>query len=434
MEKKRLKFQWDRHRKLAAAIAVMALLPCGCAMPEVLDQVPGEISLQEESQSKEIYLDELEGVEKPKRDSGRIRKVIMEDLEDSALESFLYDGGSRYAYESLSDSEKLWYADMEQAVGSMAEKVRLSEEGIKAGLDEDNVDKIFQSVLCDHPELFYVEGYSYTLYTRAEKTVAIEFSGTYSLDRETAEARKKEIDSAVTSLLRDAPKEGGDYEKVRYVYETLIQNTDYDIEAKDNQNIYSVFVNRESVCQGYAKAVQYLLNRMGIFCTLVQGRVLDTNEGHAWNLVKLDGDYYYLDATWGDISYQGEESDFGGNLPQVSYDYFCITTEQLERTHRIEGMIGMPPCVAQKDNYYVRENALFSEYDRAQMTDLVSAAAQQGRSDITLRCDSEACYGQMCDILLEQQEIFHYLPGTGSFAYTKNDTQWTLTFFMMTSE
>ena len=85
--------------------------------------------------------------------------------------------------------------------------------------------------------------------------------------------------------------------KILYVYEKIVDEVDYDESAPDNQNIYSIFVNRQSVCAGYSKATQYLLEQLGVFCTYVTGK---TTEGgnHAWNLVKCNGDYYYVDTTW----------------------------------------------------------------------------------------------------------------------------------------
>ena len=65
---------------------------------------------------------------------------------------------------------------------------------------------------------------------------------------------------------------------------------------------------RQSVCAGYSKATQYLLEQLGVFCTYVTGK---TTEGgnHAWNLVKCNGDYYYVDTTWGDPVFQQEEGE-----------------------------------------------------------------------------------------------------------------------------
>lgn len=425
-----------RCAAVCAASLCTAVLLGGCDIGELMEQVPRDVVLPEDNRPGKVYLAELDNLEKPPAPGSRVRRISLEEIESGASGSFLSNMASCYAYESLSADEKLWYRDMANAMGTMAEKVKLSEDGIKAGLDENAVDKIFQSVLCDHPELFYVEGYSYTQYKRAEKTVAIEFSGTYSLNRENALRRKWEIGQAVDAILEKAPESQDDYEKVKYVYETIIRDTEYDMAAEDNQNIYSVFVNHASVCQGYAKAAQYLLDRMGVFCTLVQGRVLETGEGHAWNLVRLDGNYYYMDATWGDISYRTAEDDAKKELPRISYDYLCVTTEQIQRTHQIDSLVAMPLCTAEKDNYYVRENAVFIRPDEDQLKALAASAREQGRHGITLRCADRECYDEMYSALVERQEIFRYLSDTGGgkFAYTKNDAQLTLTFFMMTSE
>ena len=202
------------------------------------------------------------------------------------------------------------------------------------------------------------------------------------------------------------------------------------MEAEDNQNIYSVFVNHASVCQGYAKAAQYLLNRLGVNCTLVLGTVY-TGEGHAWNLVEIDGAYYYMDATWGDASYQMEEGmDEQKARPEINYDYLNVTTEDLCRTHTIDSGIPMPYCDAVAANYYLREGALFSEYDREQMRALFERMGED-RTDITIKCTNEACYQEIYTALIEGQEIFQYMKAAGdSVAYAQNDKQLSLTFWV----
>lgn len=407
----------------------------GCGFEQFVWRLEEEAGLWESGGERTLSLEEIERQAEQTVSANAQGQTVSEggvgagtwELPENG--SFLFEGGSAYACGQLTESEQLWYRDMAQALGTMTDGVKLSEEGIQAGLDETVVDKIFQSVLNDHPELFYVEGYSYTSYTRGEKTVAIEFTGTYSQDFDTVLTRKREIERAVERVLAGAPDTEDEYEKIKYAYETLIRETDYDLDSEENQNIYSVFVGHSSVCQGYAKAFQYLMNRMGVECALVQGKVRETGEGHAWNLVSSNGDYYYVDTTWGDISYQSEQSG-EQRLPQISYDYLCITTEQMERTHILGREAGMPECTAAADNYYVREGALFAEYDREQLAELVNRRLEQGDEAVALRCESEECYETMRDALLTRQEIFSYLEGTGiqSFAYTVDEQQLTLTF------
>ena len=223
-----------------------------------------------------------------------------------------------------------------------------------------------------------------------------------------------------------------DYEKVKYVYEWMINHTEYNREAVDNQNICSVFLNGQSVCQGYAKATQILLQRMGIPATLVTGTV-DNGEGHAWNLVRIDNEYYYVDTTWGDASYLFQSGEEAGDkqLPEINYDYLCITTRQLERTHSIEHLTPLPECRATQANYYVREGAWFDEMDWEQLGLLTERYYEEGRETMTLKCADERVYQEMLDKLLEEQQIFAYLQPEGdSILYTDSPGQLSITFWL----
>lgn len=384
------------------------------------------------------------GVVSGKSGGTLVEEAAADDVEEAApTPIFLLETASdevqvsHFAYNSLSDAKKLWYRDIEAMLGEHKQVIRLSKEGITEGLDETDIDDIFQCVLNDHPELFFVEGYTYTKFSRADKLVAVNFAGTYSMDKEEALLRRKQIEAGAEALLSGLeqfsdsnPREIPEYEKVKYVYETLVLNTEYDLNAQDNQNIYSVFVNHLSVCQGYAKAAQYLLNRLGMECTLVMGTV-DTGEGHAWNLVKVDGSWYYLDATWGDASYRIEEQETGESLPKINYDYLCVTTKDLLRTHILGGVVPMPECIATDANYYAREGAFFTSFDREQLAEVFAKAKEQGMKDVTVKCADIACFREMMDGLIEKQGIFEYLTdGSGVVSYAHNEKQLSLTFWV----
>ena len=344
--------------------------------------------------------------------------------------SFLMKEATEFAYDTLTLMQQEWYRQIADSLGTMAEETRLNLSVLTEGVREEDIDLIFQCVMMDHPELFFVEGYTYTKYTKGESIAAIAFKGTWNMSREEAEQRKILIDSAVAPILAEAARCENDYERVKYVYETIIQNTEYDMQAPDNQNIYSVFVSGRSVCQGYAKATQYLLNRLGMEATLVQG-VVDTGEKHAWDLVKVSGSYYYVDTTWGDASYQmeGEAPDWG--MPEINYDYLCINTEQLLRTHTLDMPVPLPYCVDVRDNYYVKEGAVFDSYDTVKLQELFDRRAASGRRDVALRCTSLSCYLEMQEALIERQEIFEYLDNHGEqVAYSLDDKQQTMTFWM----
>ena len=402
---------WD-IKKICAGILIPVLLT-GCSSQEILQEVPQTIVLPQTQTT---------GQDVP--------ETVPTENDNTESFSLLEEGGSRFAYDSLNAQEQIWYQEIEQALGDMTDTVKLSTEPLEHEMDEKDIDKVFQCVLNDHPEIFYTTGYTYTKYARGEKIVGIDFAGNYEMTKEEAEDRAAKIRETSEEWLAGIDEEASEYEKVKAVYEKIIFLTDYDLNAADNQNIASVFLGKASVCQGYAKATQYLLNHLGVMCTLVQGTV-GTGEAHAWNLVRVDGDYYYVDTTWGDASYRMEDGSEQSSLPDINYDYLCVTTEDLLRTHTIEGAVPMPECTAVDANYYVREGSYFTAYDTGQMQEVFDKAWESGRTDITIKCSDEYCYEEICNALIGEQEIFSYMQGdNSSITYAQNQKQLSLTFWV----
>lgn len=331
-----------------------------------------------------------------------------------------------YAYSMLPVTQQQLYLEILDALTEFREDVRLS------SCDTEEISKVFQCVMNDHPEIFYVDGYTYTEYTLGEKLRKITFSGVYLMDNDEVLRTQRKIDRYVEKCLGGIALDADEYEKVKYIYEYLISHTEYDGTAQDNQNICSVFLWGRSVCQGYAKAMQYLLQRAGVYSTLVLGRVIN-GDSHAWNLVRIDGEYYYVDVTWGDASYQtsGQESSGERKMPAINYDYLCVTTKQLEMTHQIDTVAAMPQCDSMDANYYVREGVYFTEMEEERLQEIFRKALEAGDTYITLKCASQDVYQQMRKSLIDEQKIFRYLDISGeSVSYSENEKQYSMSFWL----
>lgn len=413
-----------RNRKSLRGLMFTGLLAAtlllnGCSYEELAREVRDYLQLNNEEQV--LLKDE---------DSGAVSARELEDVEQApaeAVDGLKEEQTQAFHYNRLSEPEQKLYGEILYILQEHLEDIQISTT------DSGEVEKVFQCVLNDHPEIFYVEGYTLTRYALGEELKMMTLSGTYSMTPETIEAKKQLIDSYVNQCFASLPTgEGSQYAIARYVYEYLIENTEYDAGAPDNQNICSVFITHRSVCQGYAKATQYLLQKAGIEATLIMGTV-QNGEGHAWNLVKLDGENYFMDTTWGDASYQMTEGSVqnAGSLPPINYDYLCVTTGQLSKTHTIEEVVPVPVCTAMTDNYYVREGLYFTELSKDRITDVFARAYERQSSYVTLKCSSREVYEEIRRFLIEEQGIFEFLnPDTGTVSYAENVEQLDLSFWL----
>ncbi len=329
-----------------------------------------------------------------------------------------------YAYEHLTEDGKTLYVELLTIIKNRAKDVVVST------LDEETLDVVCTFVQADHPEIFYMDGYTYTRYTIGGELKKLSFTGNYIYSAEEIEARQAKIDEYTIKCLAGAPTDGDDYSKVKYVYDYLITNTDYDSTAADNQNICSVFIYGKSVCQGYAKATQFLLQQLGVPATLVTGKV--NGVGHAWNLVYADGEYTYVDTTWGDSSYQKQETgESSQKLPLINYTYLCCTTQDISKTHTIAETLPMPACTSMKNNYYVREGEYFTEADMDAVGELFSRRYSDGSNNVTIKCSTQSVYQELINKLINNQQVFGYMDGSNNtVSYTTFDEQYILIIWL----
>ena len=242
-------------------------------------------------------------------------------------------------------------------------------------------------------------------------------------------AFQKKIDEYVKEYKAGMKADASDYAKVKYTYEYLINNTDYVLDSEYNQNICSVMAYHKSVCLGYAKSMQYLLNEVGVKSTIVEG-IAASGEAHAWNMVQIGGAYYYTDVTWGDSSYTNGNSVVKV-LSGINYDFLNITTDELEHTHTIDNVVPVPQCVEIADNYYVREGLYFDFINTNALSWVFKNAFERGDDHVTVKCANDTVFQEMKFYLLEEQNIFEYLPeGTETLSYGENPEMHTITFIL----
>lgn len=199
-------------------------------------------------------------------------------------------------------------------------------ESLTAG----ELKNIFSAVYNDHPELFWMETAFAGKFVRGGGCVEIDlkFNRT-AQDLQNAQGAFDENAGQILSAAQNLPSE---YEKEKYVHDALIEKISYEMSAEMNQSAYSALVNGRTVCAGYARAFQYLMQQLGVPCYYCTGYA---GESHAWNIIRLDDGYYNVDATWDDTG-------------DGTYDYFNKTDTDYAGSHlRQEMSVYLPSCDGQ---------------------------------------------------------------------------------------
>ena len=265
-----------------------------------------------------------------------------------------------YQYSQMTTTEKQVYSKLVSALKDLQSEVSVTGITIKA----DAALTLFHRVIADHPQFFWASRSSSVIYDsrtqNVEKFILLytdgESSDTVSnnkavirADRAKIAAKKMTLEAKISQILGTIPANIPAVEREKRIHDYIVSTVRYDTAAAANPNpvngflphafdVYGAAIEGKAVCEGYAKLFQYLCYRTGIHATQISG--IADGGGHMWNAVKLDGDWYELDATWADL-----ETD------AIYYGFFNLSHNEMAQSHAASTEIPYPQATGTKYRY-----------------------------------------------------------------------------------
>ncbi len=250
----------------------------------------------------------------------------------------LYQSDDRIYKEHLSPEDQMMY----DLIFNMAKKhkskviIPMEDYHCEDYVDcSDFMDTANTALYVDHPELMNYAGYRW-VYQNNQLTFWVQYA--YFLpwkDAIGAYRIKKKLEK-----IEEETKDMTDQEKILYVYHWMGENNTYDnlfTYLSKNQSIYNVFIKKNAVCAGFAKASQLIFQKIGIESYVIQGY---SNSEHMWNVVKYEDKYYYFDSTIAVSIKDKKKTHYYDGLKQTEMNDYSVKFPEwyptIEKTNMFE--------------------------------------------------------------------------------------------------
>lgn len=296
------------------------------------------------------------------------------------------EGHQEYYFQLLGEEEKRGYREMLRGIRAREDEFYLS-----ISRDEE-VDRVYHALLKDHPELYWVHNRRQVFKTTYGGSDYCLFSPGYTYTQEEMQQIDQSLEQVWQEVSALVPAGTEAYETVKTVYTYLIDSVDYEM-SEDDQSIAGVFWKKRAVCAGYAGAMQYLLERFGIPCIYVDGSAEGSTEGHAWNIVQMDGMYYYVDVTNGDQPQflEGDAASMAEHKTTI-YDYLCPFPEEYELSYTPSEEFPVPECTSRDKNFYVLNQGCFENYDWQAIYEYCQMRLNYGAAVVRFKFSSQEAF------------------------------------------
>ena len=252
-----------------------------------------------------------------------------------------------YYYNLLNKNQQRAYYAMKSGLKSLAPSFPVPR------LEDKELADVYFLLRLDCPEIFYSVNFKYRYYEDSDN---IEMIPEYLFQKSKIMDHQKAMDARVKKLARQAEKMS-EKEKELFIHDFICQNVHYDkLKKPYSHEIIGPLGHGVGVCEGIAKSVKILCDTLGIWCMIAISEANPEKKikyRHAWNIVRIGGKYYHLDATFDNSLGRGEE---------IRYDYFNLSDSQIFKDH--EPVIWKIPKCDDGDHTYYREKKIsFTKYE-----------------------------------------------------------------------
>lgn len=237
-------------------------------------------------------------------------------------------------------------------------------------LEGRELTDVFFKLRLDCPEIFYATGFRYRYYPDGSNA---ELIPEYLFDKAKVKDHQRAMEARIAKLVRPA-QSLTEPEKEKYIHDFICSGVRYDkLKKAYSHEIIGPLGQGVGVCEGIAKTVKVLCDRLGIWCMIA---VSNSNPEkkiryrHAWNILRIGGRYYHLDVTF-DNSLGAED--------EIRYDYFNLDDERFFRDH--EPVMYSAPRCEDGDHFYYREKKL----SFTKMEEVSKRAVQAAKKGKTLQ-------------------------------------------------
>lgn len=290
-----------------------------------------------------------------------------------------------YSYYKLTADQQALYDDIYNHAIKLDEQFDLA-----VPTEPDEIAVVYQLMVNEEIELFYLDSKFYYSGSPADK-MKLRYTDTPSNIRK----KRKDMDTATQEILSKVTSGMSDYDMVKLFHDEIIRNVTYDTGGENN--VYGAFVNKRTMCQGYAGAFLRLCNLTGIPALSITGQ---TNEPHMWNMVRIDGEWYHIDLTWDDPDKEDAPSF-------ARYDYFGLDTATIKTLRTIDHYdYALPEANSDRYNYFVYNGLVAADYEgmKIMLKNEMYKAAKNREYGVQVRCATPELTKEVISKMLESPD------------------------------